>query len=111
MQLVAYYAAVAALAKIAFTRTCSTLTGFFARASKKVAAWHYARKYLSHLTDHAIAFDELPSEPRSPRRDSSAGLPLPPITESEDEDAVGSSPACKRSGPPAPARLWMQRSA
>ena len=93
---VAYYAAVAALARLALLHIITNIQSYgaeaLARAANRIAAWQYARRYLLHLRRHAIPFEEL-EVPCSPRRENSAGLVLPPITETEEPVA---SPMPKR---------------
>jgi len=80
----AYYAAAAAVARLALVHTCNSMASILARAARRLSAWQYARKYLLHLDQNAIPFDTL-AEPRSPRRESSvSALLLPPISETDE---------------------------
>ena len=79
----AYYAAAAAIARLALVHTCNSMASILARAARRLSAWQYARKYLLHLDRNAIPFDTL-AEPRSPRRESSASAILPPISEADE---------------------------
>lgn len=102
----AYYAALAAVAKIVILHLLragsSKLHAALTSVSKRYSAYVYASKYILHVEKHAVAFDEL-IEPASPRSESRSPLTLPPITEADE--AAGSlpgSPAVKRRGlPPA----------
>ena len=115
----AYYAAVAALARVALLRLTSSLNGLLSetivRAARRLAAWQYARKYLVHLKMHSIDFDELPV-PSSPVRTSSIGslTKLPSISETDDseheEDDESSPSPVRRRRPPVPAPAeWAAR--
>ena len=92
----AYYAAMAAVARIALLHASSTLSSVLnevlARATRRIAAWQYARKYLVHLHEYAIPFDEVTS---SPRTESTVGCLLPPISESEPEEPAQAESAVR----------------
>jgi len=98
---VAYYAAVAAVARLALLELCRwSLPAIIERCFRQVSAWHYARKFLLNhrrsssyieldgVSQLAIPFEERQRErafdelPASPRRESrSPSLVLPPISE------------------------------
>ena len=51
----AYYAALAALARMAILHTCGSLSDYFSRAIRRLVAWDYARRYILHLDQHRCA--------------------------------------------------------